>query len=124
MLIEQEVLKVDDSIVEAQLTSNVTHLEQLLADGFRVVTPQGRIVTKAEDVRQYKSGFLKMKSVNVLNRTVTTYGNTAIVKLDVQMKGRAGSFDFSSSMKMTRAYAKISNDWKLVEGRVSEILNS
>lgn len=121
---KDEIVEIEEAVRKAQLAHDTEYFEEILADDFQFVTPQGEIVTKSEDIAQYKSGHLKMEKVEVRDRVINLYGTTAVVRFQVRFVGQAGKYSFSTHMRFTRVYSKISNNWKMVAGHSSELSES
>jgi hypothetical protein len=121
LAMKQEIIELEEEIRLAQLSQNVEFFEEILSDDFQFVTPQGKIVTKHEDIAQYKSGHLKMTAVEVSEQSVNVYGSSAVVRFKVKFEGQAGEYSFSTSMYITRFYSKHTGTWKMVAGHSSEI---
>ncbi len=68
---ENEIIALEEELITAQLAGDTDLFEKILSDDF---TPQGKIVTKREDIDQYKSGMLKLTKVDVSERTISIYG--------------------------------------------------
>jgi hypothetical protein len=104
-----------------QLDHNVNFLDQILADDFQFITPQGLAISKQEDLEQYKSRQLKMTKVDIADQVISIYGHTAVVRFKVRFEGQSGKYSFSTYMYFTRVYSKHSGAWKMVAGHSSEI---
>ncbi len=121
MSIEDEIIKIEEAVRAAQLSHDADFIESILADGFKFVTPQGQIISKEQDVEQYRSGYLKLKTVEINDRTITTQETTAIVRFKVKFEGQAGQYTFLSNMLFTRVYSKGTGGWKMIAGHGSDL---
>jgi hypothetical protein len=119
---EKEIVEIENAVIRAQLADDVAYFERMLSDDFRFVTPHGKIVTKREDIDQYKTGYLRLLEVDVDDRTIDIYGDAAVVRFRVKFKDQAGKYPFCSAMRMTRIYSKHSGKWKMVAGHSSETI--
>jgi hypothetical protein len=118
---EKEIIEIEEAVRLAQLASDAIFFEKVLSDDFKFITPQGKIITKREDIDQYKSGQLKMTKVDVSERQIDVFLGTAISRFKVKFEGKAGNYEFSSTFLFTRVYSKIENSWKMVAGHSTEI---
>jgi hypothetical protein len=73
---KNEILKIEEDVRIAQLAQNTDFFENILADDFKFITPQGKIVTKREDIDQYKSGYLRLKNADIEDRTIDIHEST------------------------------------------------
>lgn len=118
---EREIIEIEDAVKEAQLNGDIDFFENLLADGFKFISPQGKIISKREDIDQYKSGQLKISKIDISNRQIDMFGSTAISRFKVQFEGTSGKYQFSTKFIFTRVYSKVGNAWKMVAGHSTEV---
>lgn len=118
---EKEILELEEALRTAQLAGDTALFERVLSDDFQFITPQGKIISKREDIDQYKSGTLKLSRVDVEDRTIRVYGTAAVVRFKVRFDGQSGKYVFSSNFIFTRIYSKICGAWKMVGGHSSEL---
>jgi len=105
--VEQAVERLDDEILEAAQKGDAAFFDRTLADDYIRISPNGQMNTKAETVEMYKSGKLKAGAIELKNRTVRRYGNTAIVTREIEEKGQA--------YRSTLVFVKMKNgQWQLV----------
>ena len=107
--VEQAVEKVDDEIWDAGRKGDAAVFEKILDDSYVRIGGDGRMFTKAETVDVYKSGRLKWDTIDLKNRKVRVYGNTAIVTREDNVKGHMGSNEISGTYRTTVVYVKMKN---------------
>ena len=61
--VEQEILKIERQWIAASVKGDTTALEKIEADDYIIIDPSGTISTKAEDLKNVKSGDLKFDSM-------------------------------------------------------------
>jgi len=104
---QQAVERLDDEILEAARKGDAAFFDKVLADDYVRISPNGQMNTKAETVELYKAGKLKAGSIELKNRKVRVFGNTAIVTREVEEKGQA--------YRSTLVFVKMKNgQWQLV----------
>jgi len=106
---QQAVEKVDDEILDAARKGDAAVFEKILADNFIRIGWDGQMLTKAETVDLYKSGRLKWDTIDLKNRQVRMFGNTAIATREDNMKGHMGSNEISGTYRHTIVYVKMKN---------------
>jgi hypothetical protein len=105
--VEQTVERLDDEILEAAMKGDAAFFDKILAEDYVRIAPNGQMNTKAETVEMYKSGKLKVGSIELKNRRVRLYGNTAIVTREVEEKRQ--------TYRSTLVFVQMNNDqWRLV----------
>ena len=107
--VEQAVEKVDDEIWDAGRKGDAAVFEKILDDSYVRIGGDGRMFTKRETVDVYKSGRLKWDTIDLKNRKVRVYGNTAIVTREDNVKGHMGANEISGTYRTTVVYVKMKN---------------
>ncbi len=107
--VKQAVEKLDDEIFDAAKKGDTAVFEKILADDYIRIGDDGQMLNKAETVDAYKSGRIKWDTIDLKNRKVRVYGNTAIVTREDNMKGHIGSNEISGTYRRTIVYVKMKN---------------
>jgi ketosteroid isomerase-like protein len=114
LTIEQEVLMTDDQRTEALRRGDPAPLQAIYADDYTLVTPAGLVRTKSEQINELKSGELRYRSIDVLERSVRLYGDVAVVisrdKYDILLRGKEPGGD----IRFTRVYKKFGTQWRVI----------
>jgi len=119
---QQAVEKVDDEIFDAARKGDAAVFEKILADNYIRIGGDGRMSTKAETVDLYKSGRLKWDTIDLKNRKVRMFGNTAIVTREDNVKGHMGSNEISGTYRHTIVYVKMKNgQWQDVTFQATKV---
>ncbi len=119
---QQAVEKVDDEIWDAAKRGDAEAFGKILADDYVRIGGNGQMLNKAEAVDLYKSGRLKWDSIDLKNRKVRVYGNTAIVTREDNMKGHMGSNEISGTYRHTVVYVKTKNgQWRDVNFQATKV---
>jgi ketosteroid isomerase-like protein len=111
--VEQAVEKFDEQFRDAALKSDTAFFEKNLADDYIVINPMGT-ATKQEVLDRYKSGQTKFDSIDVKDRKVRVYGNTAVVTAEADVKGRSAGSEMSGTYRSTRVLVKKNGQWQAV----------
>ena len=105
--VEQAVERLDDEILEAAKKGDAGFFDKTLAEDYIRISPNGQMNTKAETVEMYHSGKLKAGAIELKNRKVRVYGNTAIVTREIEERGQ--------TYRSTLVFVKMKNgQWQLV----------
>ena len=112
----------DDEIWDAGRKGDAAVFEKILADNYIRIGGDGRMSTKAETVDLYKSGRLKWDTIDLKNRKVRMFGNTAIVTREDNVKGHMGSNEISGTYRDTAVYVKMKNgQWQYVNFQTTKV---
>ena len=107
--VEQAVEKLDDELFDAAKKGDAAVFEKNLADNYIRIGDDGQMLNKAETVDVYKSGRIKWDTIDLKNRKVRMFGNTAIVTREDNVKGHIGSNEISGTYRRTIVYVKMKN---------------
>ncbi len=119
---EQAVEKVDDEIWDAGRKGDAAVFGKILNDSYVRIGGDGRMYTKSETVDAYRSGRIKWDMIDLKNRRVRVYGNTAIVTREDNVKGHMGSNEISGTYRTTIVYVKMKNGkWQDVTFQTTKV---
>ena len=109
----RQVLATDDQRMEALRRGDPAQLQQIYADDYSLVTPEGVIRSKTDQINELASRRLQQK-IELLERNVRVYDDVAIVvsreRSDIQLNGQQVGGD----MRMTRVYMKFGTQWRVI----------
>ena len=119
---EQQVLATDDRRIQALRRGDPAPLEQIYADDYTLVTPTGQIRTKADQLRELKSGELRYERFRTLERIVRFYGDVAILlsRQDDVIVLR-GQRIVAGEQRVTRVYKRMAGKWRVIATHASLI---
>jgi ketosteroid isomerase-like protein len=126
LLHKEDKLRREIETLEAQwragvLQNDVNTANQLLADDYLGINPNGTLETKADALAQRRSGTMKVSSIEPANIKVRVYGDTAVVTSLVDVQGRDGDRDISGRYHYTRVYSRRGGEWKIVSFEASRL---
>jgi ketosteroid isomerase-like protein len=118
----QAVEKVDDQVYDAAKRGDTEAFGNFLADDYTRIDANGQMRNKAETIELYKSGQRKIDTLDLKNRKVRVYGNTAIVTRENEVKGHVGANDISGTYRDTVVYVKGKNgQWQDVNFQSTKV---
>jgi ketosteroid isomerase-like protein len=92
---EQAVLNQMEKWITALKRNDIRLLDEIIADDFKIVDADGRVLSKEQDLETVKSGDVKFESISTEDVKVFVYGDTAIVsgiaEHTFNYKGRAST---------------------------------
>lgn len=118
---EDEIIAIESAIRNAQLTNDTDYFERILADNFQFITPQGKLITKQQDIAPYLSGDLKITRAEISEQSIQLFGTTAIVRFIAEFGGQAGKYSFATKARLTRVYSKHTGSWQMIAGHSTEM---
>ena len=111
---EQQIKALSDQGVQAQLKGDTSFIEKNYADDATIIHSDGKLSSKAQELDALKSGSLKYESIEVHDRQIKVYGNTAVTVTLTTTKGTLGGKPFSGDFVSTRTWVEQKGNWKLV----------
>jgi ketosteroid isomerase-like protein len=120
-----EIDQLEESWKGAILKPNIQAMDQLLADDYIAISPNGTLQSKEQTLENLKAGILHFKAIEFSDRKVRFYGQTALVTSRAEVRGNTGEGDITGSYRFTRVYVRdAKGDWKIVSFEASRIRES
>ena len=110
----EEIRLLEQDRNQAILRGDAAALERMTADDDTFITLRGEMVTKAEIVRNFRSGAAKYQSREISDLNIRVYGNSAVVTGRAIQKGMENGKDYSGDYWFTRVYVKQGGHWMTV----------
>lgn len=117
----QEILQLEQQWKDAVIQHNVPAMDSLLADDYIGITSNGTLQSKEQVLANLKSGTLHFNSIDISERKVRFYGQTAVVTSQAEVNGDAGDGKIDGNYRYTRVYVKDKGGWKIVSFEASRI---
>ena len=76
----------------------------MTSDDYTFITLRGQMRTKAEIVRDFRSGAIKYQSREISDLNIRVYGDSAVVTGRATQKGMENGKDYSGDYWFTRVY--------------------
>lgn len=118
-----EIIKLEEELRLAMLSSDVKKLDELIADSLLFVAPNGQIATKQMDLDAHKSGLQKMTKLIQSDQTIEIHENTAIVTVKAEIEGTFGEASINGIYRYLRVWQKINDKFQIIAGSVALILS-
>ena len=106
---------------DAEKTGDADKLNQILADDWSALGPDGAKITKASFVESYKSGKSKLESFDFGAMDVKVLGNVAVVQGSDTEKSVTDGKDSSGKYVWTDVFAKRDGKWAVVRSQISKV---
>ena len=118
---EQELTQLTDQYIAALKGKDAAALERIWADDLTFINPGGAVLTKAQRLADIQSGANRFDSLEVSDRTVRVYGDTAVMTSLTTMKGQYGGQDASGQYRVTNVFARRGGGWQIVSLQMTPI---
>ena len=119
---EQEVLRLADAWVNAELRGDTTLLERILADDYTGIGPPGFMLTKQEWLARHQAGDLKYESFSLDEVKVRVYNNDAAILTGRQVQnGAYRGNTIQAQFRITLVFVRQQGQWQLASLQLSTI---
>lgn len=112
----------EEKLRYAMLTSNVSTLDELIADDLVWTMHTGQVANKQFDLEAHRSGILKLTKLDISDRQIHPYGDCVVVTLKAELAGTYDGQTFSETYRFTRVWLQRQNCWQIVAGHVSQVV--
>lgn len=102
-------------------SGDVETLDLLLDDRVVYTGPDGRSLTKEEDLGAHRSRALAVDVFEQQDLQVTVVGSTGITLVLAQLQGTAGGEPFSARLRYTRTWVLADDAWRVLAAHASAV---
>jgi uncharacterized protein (TIGR02246 family) len=120
--VEQQISALSDAMIQANLKEDTSFYQKYYAEDATIVHGNGKLFTKDQEIADLKSGALKYESIDVREKTIQVYGDTAIVHMMLTFKGLLGGKAFGPiDLRRTVVWVNQKGAWKIVAWQVTRV---
>lgn len=113
--LEVQIAEVEDRLRTAMLGSDVGALNDLLAPGLIFTNHLGQLLGKDDDLAAYRSGVLKILSLERSEQRVKALGDVVVVSVRMQLSGTYEGTPTNGDFRFTRVWARSQQkEWQIV----------
>lgn len=112
----ETVINAEIELLTAIRKSDVLALETILHDDLLFNMPDGQTITKDFDLQSYRSGKIKIDSLEASDQIVSIIDNTAVVTVIVSLKGTYDNHPINGLFKYLRVWKKAGENLKVIAG--------
>lgn len=95
-------------------SSDVAALDLLLDDRVVYTGPDGRCLTKQEDLEAHRSGTIAVDVFDQQDLHVTVEGTTGVTRVLAGLQGTAGGQPFTGRLRYTRTWVHADGGWRVL----------
>lgn len=109
-----ELTLIEEQLAASWVAGDHRYHERILSDDWTVIDPTGRILTKADVLREAFSGERKITKGKIDQIKVRDFGDWAIVTGRTQMAGRYQGHKMEVTLLFTDVFARQNGEWKCI----------
>jgi len=118
---ESEVLYLDDQRYAARQSGDADAMSRIYADDYTLITAEGVLRSKADQINEMRSQQLRFNPIEILDRNVRVYGDTAIVLAHEHSSIIRNGQEIGGDFRTTRVYVRRGDRWQLEHTQATRI---
>jgi len=118
---EKAILDTEYAWCQAYLKADAAALADIELDGFILTDPQGRTVTKADEIAELKSGSIRFIELSSHELSVRVYGDTAIVTGRTVLKAIEDNEPHDGIFQFTDTFVRQAGRWRVATEHVTRV---
>lgn len=92
-------LAYEQKLIEAYKNNNIEASSEVYHDNLVFNSPDGRVLSKTDDIESIKSGVLKIQEYNPGDYTVKLIADIAAVSVSIYIKGKIADNEFEGNFR-------------------------
>ncbi|PXY40144.1 DUF4440 domain-containing protein [Flavobacterium cheongpyeongense] len=112
----ETVVNAEIELLSAIKNADVTALEKLLHDDLLFNLPDGNTITKEFDLNSYRSGKMKIDSLEASDQIINIMGHVAVVAVTVFLKGAFDNNPINGAFRYIRVWKQSDDSLKVIAG--------
>lgn len=119
---KHQVEKLEDLWRAAELSGDVSAMDQLLSDDYVGITMSGQVVTKMQQLDRMKNRALVLSKLEMADVKVKLIGSTAVVTSLAEVDGTNSGESIHGTYRATRVYTRLpSGVWKITNFEATRV---
>ncbi|MDR6763050.1 ketosteroid isomerase-like protein [Flavobacterium sp. 2755] len=110
------IVNAEIELLTAIKNADVSVLEQILHDDLLFNLPTGETITKEFDLNSYRSGKMKVDSLEASDQIINIIGDTAVVAVSISLKGTYDNNPINGVLKYIRVWKQFEGNLKVIAG--------
>ena len=114
--IEDQIILLEEKLVAAIKSGDITVLEELLHDDLVFNIPSGLTISKIEDIENYRAGKMIVDELAIADRIIGVFGSVASVAVTVHLKATYGEQNIDGTYRYLRVWKFLNGSWQIIAG--------
>jgi hypothetical protein len=111
----------ESALRDAMLTNDVGALDQLLDDHLVFTAPNGRVLSKEDDLSAHRAKLLRLDRLDLYETRVHTIGPMILTTTKAYLSGYFDAVAIGGIFAYTRLWRQSGTRWRVVAGHAAEI---
>jgi len=113
---KNSIVTAEIELLTAIRNSDIAVLEKLLHDDLLFNMPDGQTITKEFDLNAYRSGKMKIDSLEASDQIVNVIDDSVVVAVTVSLKGTYDNNSINGVFKYIRVWKQFDGNLKVIAG--------
>jgi hypothetical protein len=110
------IVNAEIELLTAIKKADVVALEKLLHDDLLFNLPDGNTITKEFDLNSYRSGKMKIDSLEASDQIINIIDDTAVVAVTISLKGAFDNNPIIGAFRYIRVWKQFDESLKVIAG--------
>ncbi|MBO3461815.1 nuclear transport factor 2 family protein [Aetokthonos hydrillicola Thurmond2011] len=120
--VEAQIIDVEERLRQAMLASDVSVLNELLAPEIIIISHEGELLRKQDDLAAHESGLFKIHELKPSEQHIQIHGEVAVVSVRMQLSGSYKGTPTNGDFCYTRVWAVSSRGtWHIVTAHIGMV---
>ena len=119
--VAEQIESLSDQGREAALKGDTSFLENYTTDDYTTVAGVGAVMSKSEAIQLRKSGDIKYSAIEVSDKKVRVYGNSAVLTATADTKATLKNNDISGKYRIVQVWVKEGGKWKIAHMQSTKV---
>ena len=124
MNMEKIIQELEERIRQAQLSNDVTTLNELISNELQFVFLDGSVATKSDDLEAHRNKLVIFHSITFTDQIIKTFENIATVTVKAEISATMNGQSFHGYYRYGRTWARLNDQWQLIAGGVVQLPES
>jgi hypothetical protein len=112
----ETVVNAEIELLRAIKNTDVPVLEKMLHDDLLFNLPDGNTITKEFDLNSYRSGKMKVDSLEASDQLINIIADTAVVAVTISLKGAFDNNPINGAFRYIRVWKQFDENLKVIAG--------
>jgi len=112
----ESIVTAEIELLTAIKNADVAALENLLHDDLLFNLPDGNTITKEFDLNSYRSGKMKVDTIEASDQIINLIDDTAVVAVTILLKGSFDNNPVNAALRYIRVWKKFDESLKVIAG--------
>lgn len=117
----ETIVNAEIELLTAIKNADVAMLDKMLHDDLLFNLPDGQVITKEFDLESYRSGKMKIETLEAADQIIKIIENTAVVSVIVVLKGTYDNNVLAGAFRYIRVWKQFDESLKVIAGSCAQM---